>query len=121
MISIRKIKSSTIVLELPLSNRGAFLEQLRSVAPGNALFMSARTGERVSFIRNSGTDFSVDATKNDSVELRLPNEQWQDLIDAIQEHIDEDGDLPLDHSFEPYGAAFFPSSLKDLVIETVEG
>ncbi len=45
--------------------------------------MLAQTGEEIVFIRNSETNFSADAIKNDELELRLPNEQWQDLIDAI--------------------------------------
>jgi hypothetical protein len=53
------------------------------------------------------------------VRIFLPASQFVLLAEALEEHILENGDYELDHSFETFGAEISPSHIKDVVFETV--
>jgi len=58
--------------------------------------------------------------KNKKIDLYLNLENLYDLIEAIEEHLEDETGLPLDHSLEAEGFSFFPEYIKDVVIETIE-
>jgi len=121
MIFMIKIEhgKSIIMIQIPNSRRLDFINSLKSVGPEQMTELNASTGERVIFERSE--EFLVDVRDTKKLILRLPNQNWIDLIEAVAEHLEEVRDLPLNHSFEPYGAKIVPDSIEDVIVETIAG
>jgi hypothetical protein len=61
----------------------------------------------------------VDLSEPSRVVISMSTEELTHLMEAIEEHIEENSELPLDHALEPLGAKFRPPDWSDVVIETV--
>jgi hypothetical protein len=108
-----------VAVQILSSKRQAFIDALQAVGADGELILNSTTGEQVVFKKS--VDFMVDVTSAKEVLIKLPPKEWTFLVESVQEHLDENREFPLDHSFEPYGAKIIPESIKDVVIETIEG
>lgn len=114
MITISDTIPSIVTIQIPNNERHHLLELLRS----------DKYPIRVSTDRGwieiyDDTTFHVNVQCLDRVIIRIPHTDKQELVDAIEEHIAENGSLPLDHSFEASGANIVPQGIRDVVVETV--
>jgi DNA-binding LytR/AlgR family response regulator len=118
MIKIDRETPDLICIQLPILERQDFLNKLRSLLESGTTITLEAIGGIIRFVL-SETDFLIDASQESEITLILKYDDCVDLAEAIQEHIEEDTDLPLDHSFETFGAQLVPESLEDVVFETI--
>jgi hypothetical protein len=119
MLHVDKTLSEVVCVKIPRLERQCVVKQLTKLRKIQTVELPSDSGDRIIFVKtNSEADFEVRVTK-DAVEFRLPLKEIEFLLDSIEEHIIEDGEYELDHPFEPLGASIYPSSLKDVVIETI--
>ncbi|MDL5053172.1 hypothetical protein QQ056_06385 [Oscillatoria laete-virens NRMC-F 0139] len=115
-----KIDSSTdhiVCVQIPLSERQAFIDTLKKLLVERiAINVAAINGILNLMI---GQEFTIDARHPSELTICLREEDCQELIEAIDEHILENGVIPLDHSLESLGASILPDELEDVVIETI--
>lgn len=60
----------------------------------------------------------IDVSDLKEIKFKISEEGLNELIDSIEEHIEENTDLPLDHSFESLGYELIPECIEDVVFET---
>lgn len=118
MIKINKDTPNLICIQLPTAERQDFIDRMsKLLKSGEPIRLETITG--IIRIVLSETEFLIDASINNEIILTLKYDDCVDLIESVQEHIDENTDLPIDHSFETFGAQLIPATLEDVVFETI--
>ncbi|HEX5442955.1 MAG TPA: hypothetical protein VFW87_03960, partial [Pirellulales bacterium] len=108
-----------VSVQIALSERPETIRKLRALEQQtNAAQAVMRIGPRT-VVRNAHA-FEVDCSKSGHVKLTLRPDDLRCLIEAIEEHIADGVKAPLDHAFKPLGASIIPSSIRDVVFETID-
>lgn len=118
MIKIDNETDNLICIQIPLSERKNFINELKKMLENNVnIVINSNTS--IIKILLSLKDFIIEV-KDNEINISLRREDCIELIEAIEEHIEENSDLPLDHSFESLGAVIIPETFEDVVIETID-
>lgn len=110
--------AGVVCVQLGLEDCFALAGELRALQRNTRapLRIDAR-GEWVSFEVNAES-FRVEV-HSDGLRFRMPPANLRELIEAVEEYVEEDSELPLDHSLEAFGAEIVGPCVTDVVIETV--
>lgn len=108
-----------VCIQIVLSERWELIRKLRALEQqNNAAHTVLRTGP-LTVVLNAYA-FEADCSKSGHVTLTLRPQDLRCLIEAIEEHVHAGVRVPLDHAFEPLGASIIPSSIRDVVFETID-
>ncbi len=118
MIKIDRDTPNLVCIQVPIAECQDLIDKMSSfLESGSTIALETTTG--IIQIVLSETDFIINTSTANEIILTLRYNDCVDLIEAVQEHIEDDTDLSLDHSFETFGAQLIPDSLEDVVFETI--
>lgn len=108
-----------ICIQFTNEERNGVIASLKSLSrnSGDVCVVHGENGRVVFQIVEHG--FKIDCSEVTNICIELPQKECNDLMDAIQEHVDEASEWSLDHSFESLGADISPKHISDVVIETI--
>ena len=105
-------------LHVPNGSRNDFIDLLRKGAARSSSFVVPCSNYDVKIVPGSSSSRIIVSGKE--ITMNLTEADIGEIVAAVEEHLSENGDLPLDHSLESVGVEFEPTEIEDFIIETVD-
>ena len=118
VLIIKEYNSELVCMQVRLSNRQVIVKLFKKLLLNEEAIRFLFNDKSVIF-KISKDNFTIDCKKEKEIIILITEDGLIELIEALEEHIVEDGIYPLDHSFETLGAKILPNHIVDVVFETI--